>query len=58
MGELGEAMMRQDPVAIGEEAGDVAMVLTHILRGCCPDHPSLSLALAATLDKCERRMKS
>jgi len=31
VGELGEALMRQDPDAIREEAGDVGLVLTHLL---------------------------
>lgn len=55
VGELGEALMKQDPEAIREEAGDVAFVLAHIIRAGCPDHPSLMRAMDAALDKCERR---
>lgn len=56
VGELGEALMRQDPDAIREEAGDVAFVLCHIIRSCCPDKPSLSHAIAVALDKNESRI--
>src|SRR5690606_3713518 len=56
VGELGEALMRQDPEAIREESGDVAFVLAHILRAACPDHPSLHTAMGLALDKCERRL--
>ena len=56
VGELGEAMMRQDANAIAGEAGDVALVLCHILRAGCPKYPSLSIAMAVALDKCEMRL--
>lgn len=56
VGELGEAIIKQDPDSIREEAGDVAFVLVHIVRACCPDHPSLSHAIVMALDKNETRM--
>ncbi len=55
VGELGEAIMLQHPDRIQEEAGDVAILLAHIVRGGCPDRPSLSQAMAVALDKIERR---
>lgn len=57
VGELGEAIMKGDSEAIREEAGDVGLVLIHIVRMLCPDSPSLEDAVAASLDKCERRMR-
>lgn len=57
VGELGEALMKQDYDAIREEAGDVAFVLTHIVRAACPDHPSLSHAIACVLEKNEGRIE-
>ena len=55
VGELGEALMRQDPSAIQEEAGDVGLVLLHIVRERCAD-PSLYVAIEDALRKCWGRM--
>ena len=55
VGELGQALMKHDSENIREEAGDCALVLAHIIRGACPDHPSLSHAMDMALNKCERR---
>jgi len=57
VGELGEALMRQDPKAIREESGDVAFVLCHIVRAACPDYPSLFHAIAVALEKNEGRLR-
>ncbi len=55
VGELGQALMKQDHENIVEEVGDCALVLMHIIRGACPDDPSLMAATDAALTKCERR---
>jgi hypothetical protein len=49
--------MKHDAENIREEVGDCALLLAHIIRSCCPDHPSLQIAMATSLDKCEGRMK-
>lgn len=56
-GELAEAIIEGDPIHIQEEAGDMAFVLAHIVRGACPQHPSLQTAMAVVLDKNERRSR-
>ena len=56
VGELGEAIIKQDADAIREESGDVAFVLTHIVRAGCPDHPSLAQAMDKALLKNEGRL--
>ena len=56
VGELGQALMKQDSENIGEEIGDIIFVLTHLLRKCCPDRPSINQILAQTLNKNERRI--
>ena len=56
VGELGEALINQNQCSIREEAGDVALVLCHILRGGCPAQPELHKAMAEALEKCEWRM--
>jgi len=58
IGELGEAIMIRDTNAIREEVGDVAFVLAHIVRAECPDHPSLSHAIAMALNKNETRLEN
>ncbi len=60
VGELGEALLLNDRRKIWEEAGDVGVLLFHVLRGACPDDPacdpaSLSVAMALALEKCEQR---
>jgi len=55
VGELGEALMRQNPVEIKEESGDVVLVMMHLVRATCPDAPSLHEVANMALDKCERR---
>lgn len=57
VGELGEALMRQNQDEITEEAGDVALVLMHLIRGSCPDTPGIIDVAALALDKCERRRR-
>ncbi len=52
VGELGEALMRGDQAAVREEAGDVAIVLFHVLRGAVSG-ASLMMAMDAALNKCE-----
>lgn len=48
VGELGEALMKSDTGAVQEEVGDCALVLAHIIRGACPDHPSLVVKMRVT----------
>jgi NTP pyrophosphatase (non-canonical NTP hydrolase) len=57
VGELGEAMISGDARAIQEEAGDVALVLCHLVRGGSPDAPSLEAAMELSLMKCEKRLR-
>lgn len=60
VGELGEALLLNDRRKIWEEAGDVAVLLFHVLRGACPDDTacnpaSLAVAMAMALEKCKGR---
>jgi len=57
VGELGEAIMLDDAVAIADESGDVGFVLAHIVRACCPDNPSLVGVIKEALEKCETRRR-
>jgi len=52
--ELGEALMHQNAKEISEEAGDVALVLMHLVRGAQLNKGIIQLA-ATALDKCEHR---
>jgi NTP pyrophosphatase (non-canonical NTP hydrolase) len=53
VGELGQALLKSDTDNIAEECGDCALILSHIIRGACPDRPSLMLAMDMSLNKCE-----
>lgn len=60
VGELAEALLLNDRRKIWEEAGDVGVLLFHVLRGACPNDPastpaSLNVAMSLALQKCERR---
>ena len=57
VGELAEALAAGDETAISEEAGDVGFVLANLIRGACPNHPSLSVAIATALDKNNERLR-
>ena len=58
VGELAEALIRGDQLGIFEEAGDAAFVLAHIVRGFCPNAPSLEEAMSWALDKNLRRLQN
>lgn len=54
VGELGEALMHQNPSEIADESGDVILVMVHLVRATCGGKGIIALADAA-LNKCESR---
>ena len=50
-----EALLTGNEENIAEEAGDVAQVLFHVLRGSCPNHQSLIRVMEDAVAKCEAR---
>ena len=58
VGELAEALASGDETWINEEAGDVAFVLTNLIRGACPRQPSLAVAMTIVLKKNLERLRN
>ena len=56
VGELGEALLLDDYEKIEEEAADVGIVLTHLLRGATAG--SLVRAMEGKTEEIERRLTS